>query len=270
MQSELENKVVLITGASGGIGGACARVFAEEGARVVLHGHTNMAAVERLDADLDCETMAVQADLTQEGDVDAMFRKAAARFGGVDVLVANAGRWPPEQTPIHEMSLERWNQTIATNQTSVFLCARAFFRQLAERKPDHANMVIIGSTAAVFGEAGHGEYAASKAAITYGLTRTLKNEIVALVPNGRVNAVCPGWTVTPMARTALTDPESVVPILQTRPLRQIGRPEDIANTVVYLASDRLARHLTGQVITVAGGMEGRLLHDPADINLDNL
>jgi NAD(P)-dependent dehydrogenase (short-subunit alcohol dehydrogenase family) len=151
----------------------------------------------------------------------------------------------------------------------VFLSAREFFRQLAPRRGSPACIVIVGSTAAVFGEEGHGAYAASKAAITYGLTLSLKNEIVRLAPQGRVNAVCPGWTLTPMAEDELASAETVLDVLRTRPLKRIARAEEIASAIVFLASHLLAGHISGQVLTVAGGMEGRLLYrrdeiDPAD------
>lgn len=269
MNPDLKDKIVLITGASGGIGAACARAFAEEGARLALHANTNIPAVENLIEELGVDALPVQADLTDERHVDEIFTEIAERIGPVDVVVANAGKWPPEPTPITEMTLERWNATIATNQTSVFLTARAFFRQLAEHEPQNANLVVVGSTAAVFGEENHAEYAASKAAVVYGLTRTLKNEIVRIVPDGRVNAVCPGWTITPMAKDELENAEKVAPILQTRAHQRVARPEDIAHAVLYLASDKLARHLTGQILTVAGGMEGRLLHRYEDTQPEN-
>jgi NAD(P)-dependent dehydrogenase (short-subunit alcohol dehydrogenase family) len=120
--------------------------------------------------------------------------------------------------------------------------------------------VIVGSTAAVFGEEGHAEYAASKAAVTQGLTKSLKNEIVRLVPHGRVNAVNPGWTRTPMAEGALADEEAVERTMKTRAIREVAEPEDIARAVAFLLSDRLAGHVTGEIVTISGGMEGRLLH----------
>ncbi len=101
------------------------------------------------------------------------------------------------------------------------------------------------------------------------MTRTLKNEIVDLVPTGRVNAVCPGWTLTRMTEDALKDHENVVPTLQTRPLQRIARAEDIAGTVVFLASDKLAGHITGEVLTIAGGMEGRLLRRADEVDPDS-
>ena len=266
METGLKDKVVLITGASGGIGQATARAFAEEGAKLVLHGHSRPAELENLRKELAVESIAVQADLTQEAEVERLFREAYDHFGRVEVLVANAGIWPEEAQPLFEMSLERWNRTIAVDQTSVFLCAREFFRLLGRTRPESASLVIIGSTAAVFGEEGHADYAAAKAAITYGLTRTLKNEIVRIVPRGRVNAVSPGWTLTPMSAAGLADPAVVTRVLQTRAHKRIARPEDVASAIVFLVSDRLAGHITGEVLTVAGGMEGRLLHRPGDIN----
>ncbi|MGQ9477003.1 MAG: SDR family NAD(P)-dependent oxidoreductase [Candidatus Bipolaricaulia bacterium] len=266
MEAGLKDKVVLITGASGGIGQATARAFAEEGAKLVLHGHSRPAELENLRKELAVESIAVLADLTQEAEVERLFREAYDHFGRVDVLVANAGIWPEEAQPLFEMSLERWNRTIAVDQTSVFLCAREFFRLLGRTRPESASLVIIGSTAAVFGEEGHADYAAAKAAITYGLTRSLKNELVRIVPRGRVNAVCPGWTLTRMAQGALSDPQALVRALQTRALKRIARPEEIARAIVFLASDKLAGHISGEILTVSGGMEGRLLHLPEEID----
>ncbi|MCR4403959.1 MAG: SDR family oxidoreductase [Candidatus Acetothermia bacterium] len=266
METGLKDKVVLITGASGGIGQATARAFAEEGAKLVLHGHSRMAELESLRRELPVETIAVRADLTKEGEVERLFREAYSRFGRLEVLVANAGIWPEEARPLHKMSLERWERTIAADQTSVFLCAREFFRLLERTRPEAASLIIVGSTAAVFGEEGHADYAAAKAAITYGLTRSLKNEIIRIIPRGRVNAVCPGWTLTRMASGALRDPSAVVRALQTRALKRIARPEEVARAIVFLASDRLAGHITGEILTVSGGMEGRVLHLPEEID----
>ena len=118
----------------------------------------------------------------------------------------------------------------------------------------------VGSTAAVFGEAGHADYAAAKSAIVGGLLLSLKNEIVRIAPGGRVNAVCPGWTVSPMTRSTLEDPDVLARATRTMALRKAATPEDVARQVLVLASDELSGHVTGQVVLVAGGMEGRLLH----------
>jgi 3-oxoacyl-[acyl-carrier protein] reductase len=266
MDSDLKGRVVMVTGASGGIGASCAREFAAEGAVLVLHANRNFAAAERLMEELPGEACVVRADLSREPDVERAFAGAIERFGRIDALVLNAGIWEAESTPIHRMSLDRWERTVAVNQTSVFLCAREYFRWLDRARPETASVVLIGSTAAVFGEAGHVEYSASKAAITYGMTRTLKNEIVGLVPLGRVNAVCPSWTITPMAESSLADRDALVRTLQTRAQTRIARAEDIARAVVFLSSHRLAGHVTGEVMSVTGGMEGRLLHEASEVD----
>jgi 3-oxoacyl-[acyl-carrier protein] reductase len=138
------------------------------------------------------------------------------------------------------------------------LTARAFLRGLEDR--GDGSLVLVGSTAGIFGEAGHADYAAAKSAIVHGLLLSMKNEIVRIAPRARVNAVCPGWTYSPMTRGEV-DEEVLERVTATMPLRKIARPEDVARQVVVLASDELSGHVTGQVVTVAGGMEGRLLHD---------
>jgi 3-oxoacyl-[acyl-carrier protein] reductase len=134
------------------------------------------------------------------------------------------------------------------------------------------NLVLVGSTAGVFGEAGHADYASAKAAMAYGLLRTLKNELPRIAPHtagycgGRVNCVCPGWTVVPRNAAKLQVAAVVRKVTATMSLPQIGRPEDMANAIVFLASDVLARHLTGQTLVVAGGMEGRWLWQPSEVD----
>jgi 3-oxoacyl-[acyl-carrier protein] reductase len=177
----------------------------------------------------------------------------------VDVCVHAAGVWPSEPAPLWELDLARWEATLRVDLTAAFLVARAFLRRVAVQ--GHGNLVLVGSTAALFGEADHADYAAAKAAVVYGLVRSLKNEIVRIAPAGRVNAVCPGWTRTPMTRAALEDPTLVPRATRTMPLRKLATAEDVAAQVVVLASDRAAGHVTGEIVTVAGGMEGRVLHE---------
>jgi 3-oxoacyl-[acyl-carrier protein] reductase len=268
METDLAEKVVVVTGASGGIGSAIARGFAEEGAKLVLHYRHNRAPVEAL-ALPKGQTLLVGADLTKESGVRRLFESAVKRFGRVDTLVANAGSWETRDVPLHEMSLGQWRATMDAVLTSTFLCAREFFRCVARQK--RGNAVLIASTAAVFGEAGHADYASAKAAMAYGLTRTLKNEIARLAPHtkdycgGRVNCICPGWTIVPRTAGKLKDARAVRKITATMALPQVARPDDIANLAVFLSSDRLARHITGQTILAAGGMEGRWLWQSEEV-----
>jgi 3-oxoacyl-[acyl-carrier protein] reductase len=254
----LSGKRVLVTGASGGIGGACARAFAAEGALVVVHYHRGRERAEAVAADCGEGSILARADLTSEGDVDGMFADAQEALGGLDVCVSVAGIWPEEDVPLWKLSLDRWQRTLAANLTATFLTARGFLREV--ERSGRGNLVLVGSTAGLFGEAGHADYASAKSAIVRGLLLSLKNEIVRIAPLGRVNAVCPGWTVSPMTRSTLTEPGLVDRVTRTMPLRKVAEPEDVARQIVVLASDELSGHVTGQVVTVAGGMEGRLLH----------
>ncbi len=251
MDTRLAGKRVLVTGASGGIGSAGARAFAAEGAHVVVHYHRGRDRADALAAELG-HAVVLTADLTSEQDVDTLFGEA----GPLDVCVAVAGAWPSDDVPVWELSLERWRATLDTNLTATFLTARGFLRQL----DGEGALILVGSTAGIFGEAGHADYAAAKSAILGGLLLSLKNEVVRKAPRARVNAVAPGWTESPMTRGHVSD-EQVQRISRTMALRKVAQPEDVARQVVALASDEISGHVTGQVVTVAGGMEGRVLHE---------
>ncbi len=261
MDTELKSKSVLITGASGGIGLATARAFAEEDASLALHYHTQAGPTRALCGELDVPAITVGADLRDEGETDRMFSEVLQAFPRLDVLVVNAGIWRSQAVPLHHMTLAQWRETLEADLTSVFLTCRAFLRHLAEVPRESAAIILVGSTAALFGEADHADYAAAKAGMGYGLTRSLKNEMIRLAPRGRVNCVCPGWTDTPMAAGHADDPAAVARATATMSLRKIARPEDVASTIVFLASERLAGHISGANVPVAGGMEGRLLDE---------
>ena len=271
MNSELAGKTVVITGASGGIGSAMAKRFAGEGARLVLHYRRNQPGIAALRRELRGAGFAVvRADLAREAGAERLLREAVKRFGRVDTLVANAGSWETRDVPMSQMSLRQWRQTFEGVLTTAFLSLREFLRVAARQR--RGNAVVIASTAALFGEAGHADYAAAKAALAWGLTRSLKNELARLAPHtpdycgGRINCICPGWTVVPRLAAKLNDPSVIRRTAATMALPQLARPEDIANAAVFLSSDALARHITGQVLVVAGGMEGRWLWQPEEID----
>ena len=272
MNANLKDKVVLITGASGGIGASTAMHFAAEGAKLILHFNSRKTEVENLQRQLSgTESILLRADLTREAEVSDLFAQAGSALGKIDSLVANAGIWVEEDRPIQDMSLAQWQRTMDADLTSVFLCCREFFKIVQAQR--HGNVVLVSSTAGIFGEAGHADYSAAKSAMAYGLTRTLKNEINRIAPHtaeycgGRVNCVCPGWTVTPLTEKRLQNEALVRRVTATMALPQIARAEDIANAVVFLASDTLARHITGQILVVAGGMEGRLLWNEMEVDV---
>ena len=247
---------MLVTGASSGIGAACARAFAAEGARVVVHYNRGDDRARAVAEELGGAPVA-QADLTVEADVDRLFDETRGALGQIDVCAAVAGVYPSDDEPVWELSLERWEDTVRANLTATFLTARAFLREV--ERTGQGSLVLVGSTAGVFGEAGHADYAAAKSGILGGLLLSLKNEVSRISKKARVNAVAPGWTVSPMTR-GLLDDDAVERITKTMPLRKVAQPEDIAAHVVVLASDALSGHVTGQVVVLAGGMEGRLVH----------
>lgn len=264
MNTQLAGLTVLITGASGGIGEAIAKSFADEGANLLLHAHSRLELVEDLIGlqGWGERALAGAGDLREADALDELLERGRERFGRVDVVIANAGIWPSEDQPLHELEAERIRDVLEVNLLGAIYTCRAFLRQLASFGPRAdgvgASVCLIGSTAGRFGEAGHLPYAVSKAGL-YGLMRSLKNELVGVDPWARINLVEPGWTVTPMAEATLEEPGVIEKVCATMPLRQLARPVDVARAVLFLSSPALARHLSGETLTVAGGMEGRRL-----------
>lgn len=257
----------MITGASGAIGAAIAERFAEEGANLILHYRSNPSSAQTLARKLKpAESVVVRADLAKEKEVRRLFDQGLKRFRRIDTLIANAGSWESRDVPLHQMTSLQWQHTLDNVLTCTFLSLREFFKTVAIQK--RGNAVLISSTAGVFGEAGHADYAAAKSAMAFGLTRSLKNEIARIAPvvrgycGGRVNCICPGWTIVPRTADRLKDASVVRRVTSTMALPKVAQPDDVANTAVFLSSDTLAGHVTGQTVIIAGGMEGRLLWPP--------
>lgn len=271
MDLGLEHKSVLITGASGGIGRALMEVFAEEGANVVALGHERFDELAHyVDGRAWCDRAhCVRADVTKPAELEAAFEQGRAVFGRIDVCIPNAGMWPRENLLLQAASEQRIRATLDANLFGALWTARSFLGHLAQvgpRSDAHgAALCFIGSTAGRFGERGHADYAAAKAGL-YGLVRSLKNEIVQFDPYARVNMVEPGWTVTHMLRGELERPGAIAQVCRTMPLRQLGRAVDIARSVALLCSPLASRHTSGQVLTLAGGMEGRALWSSDEID----
>jgi NAD(P)-dependent dehydrogenase (short-subunit alcohol dehydrogenase family) len=252
----LDGKRAVITGAASGIGEATARLFVAEGATVVL-ADTDELRGNRIAAQLGERASFVATDVSREADVDRAVATSVEVFGGLDVMFNNAGVPGSTGGGIEDIDVQTWDRTIAVHLRGVFLGIRAAARIM--RPQGHGSIVNTSSVAACRANmAGH-DYSAAKAAITH-LTETTANE---LGEHGvRVNAVCPGAIATSIfGRAAGLDSEEAqrtVDFMATMlgdaaPIRRVGRPADIAETVLWLASDA-SSFVTGQAIAVDGGL----------------
>jgi NAD(P)-dependent dehydrogenase (short-subunit alcohol dehydrogenase family) len=264
LQKRMQGQHVLITGAAGGIGFALARLFLEQGANVSLHYHRTFNTLTPLLNEYTDRCYALSVNSTDEQAVEKGIEQSCTRFGLINVCIINHATYVDDETPIWDMSLEQWQHTIDVNLTSYFLYAREWCRQLKRLKPTsdidnlNASLILIGSTAGKFGEANHIDYATSKGALHTGFIKSLKNEIVHIIPHARCNVVAPGWTRTPMAESAIAQGKHLK-ALRTTPLRKVAATEDVAQACLFFASNKTAGHSTGNVLMVHGGMEGRVL-----------
>jgi len=261
MDSGLKNSHVFITGASGGIGIAMCKLYLQEGAKITAHYNNNPIELTDLKSEFPESVCLVQADVLDEKMLISAVEQSVNELGTIEHMIVNHGIWLETPVSIADMTLDQWNRTIGTDLTGAFLFTREYLKQLKNHTDEiHApSIVYIGSTAGIFGEENHADYASAKSALMYGLTKSAKNEIVRIHPMGRVNSVAPGWVRTPMAEGALKDKKVVAKVLATMALRKIATPEDIANATIFLTS-KLSGHTSGDIIEVTGGMEGRTLH----------
>jgi 3-oxoacyl-[acyl-carrier protein] reductase len=240
---DLSGKTALITGASGGIGGAIARALHHQGAAVLLAG-TRQAALEALAAELGERARIHVADLADPAAPDALVKDAEAALGKLDILVNNAGL--TRDGLAVRMKDEDWQKVLDVDLTAGFRLARAALRGMMRRR--FGRIIGITSVVGVVGNAGQANYAAAKAGMI-GLSKALAAEVA--TRGITVNCVAPGFIASPMT-DALT-PEQKARIGGAIPMGRLGAPEDVAASVVFLASDQ-AGYITGQTIHVNGGM----------------
>jgi 3-oxoacyl-[acyl-carrier protein] reductase len=242
-----EGQSVLVTGASRGIGKAIALGFAAQGANVAINYAGSREKAE--ETALQCgehgvKTLVIQADVSSESDVKEMLKQVTEEFGGIDVLINNAGI--TKDNLLMRMKEDEWDDVIDTNLKSVFLTSRAAARPMMKKRG--GTIINMASVVGTTGNPGQANYTASKAGVV-GLTKTLARELASR--NIRVNAVAPGFISTEM--TDELEEGAKEQMMQQIPLQKLGETEDVANTVLFLASDS-AKYMTGQTLHVDGGM----------------
>ncbi|MEL6776921.1 MAG: 3-oxoacyl-[acyl-carrier-protein] reductase [Cyanobacteria bacterium J06597_16] len=246
MAGALADKVAIITGSSRGIGKAAALAIASEGAKVVINYARSSDAADDVVSAIKAdggEAIALQADVSQADDVDAMIKATMDAFGRIDVLVNNAGI--TRDTLLLRMKPEDWQAVIDLNLTGVFLCTRAVSKIMLKQRS--GRIVNISSVAGLMGNPGQANYSAAKAGVI-GFTKTVAKE---LAPRGvTANVVAPGFIATDMTGELKNTEE----ILKFIPLARYGQPEEVAGLIRFLAADPAAAYITGQVMNVDGGM----------------
>ncbi|PKM82603.1 MAG: beta-ketoacyl-ACP reductase [Firmicutes bacterium HGW-Firmicutes-14] len=242
----LREKTAIITGAARGIGREIALVLANKGANVAIMD-INPDQIRETAAEIEktgCRALAIEGNVTRAEDVDEMVKKTIEKFGRIDILVNNAGI--TRDTLLMRMKEEDWDAVMNVNLKGAFLCTKAVTRIMMKQR--YGRIVNISSVIGLMGNAGQANYGASKAGII-GLAKSTARELASR--NITVNAVAPGFIDTEM--TKVLPDEMKKQMLHQIPLGRMGTPEDVANAVVFLASDA-ASYITGQTITVDGGM----------------
>jgi 3-oxoacyl-[acyl-carrier protein] reductase len=243
----LTGKVALVTGASGGIGGAIAAELARAGAQVALNYSRNAARAEAAAGEIEAaggQAFAVQADITDPAAVDAMIARVQERWGRLDVLVNNSG--VTRDGLLMRMKDDDWDTVLDTNLKGAFHCSRAAVKLMMKQRS--GRIIVISSVVGVIGNPGQTNYCASKAGLI-GFTKALAKEVGSR--GITVNAVAPGFITTEMT-AALTDEQSER-IRANVPLGSLGEPPDVAEAVAFLSSDG-AKYITGHVLQVDGGL----------------
>lgn len=253
----LDGQPALVTGANSGIGKAVALGLAAAGADVVINYVTNGIAADEVAHEIEGtgrRALTIQADVSNEEEVRAMFARAVEHFGTLQILINNAGL--QRDASLCEMTLEEWNTVISVNLTGQFLCAREAVREFRRRGVDEhisisaGKLVFISSVHQEIPWANHVNYAASKGGVMQ-LMRSIAQEVA---PFGiRANAIAPGAIRTPINRPAWATPEAYGALMSLVPYNRIGEPDDVAQAAAWLVSDA-ADYVTGATLFVDGGM----------------
>ena len=250
MYKDLEGKVVVITGASKGLGKAMALRFGEEKAKVVVNYRSTKKDLDEIVGSIKASggnAITVQADISKEEDVIKLINEAVEAFGTIDVMINNAGM--ENEVPSHELSLEDWNKVISTNLTGCFLGSREAIKYMVEHHIK-GSVINMSSVHEQIPWPHFVHYAASKGGVK------LMSETLALeyAPKGiRVNTICPGAINTPINEEKFNDPEAKQQVLDLIPMGYIGNPEEVAACAVWLASKE-SSYVTGLSLFVDGGM----------------
>ena len=253
----LKGQIALVTGANSGIGRAVAIALGHAGADVVVNYLVNSTEADEVCQEIErcgSRSLAIQADVSKEEQVRAMFSNAVATFGTVDILVNNAGI--QRDAPFDEMTLEQWHQVIEVNLTGQFLCAREAIREFKRRGVKSAvscsagKIICMSSVHEIVPWAGHVNYAASKGGVML-MMKSIAQEVAPY--RIRVNSIGPGAIRTPINRPAWETPEAYDKLMKLVPYKRIGEPEDIARAAVWLASDE-ADYINGTTLFIDGGM----------------
>ncbi len=246
---EVTNKIVIITGAGSGIGKATAIHFAKYGATVVV-SDINLESAQKVADEIATnkgKAFAVKANVAKFEDVENLINATVEKFGSLDVIVNNAGIGP-NLLKTHESLLKDWDRVISVNQTGVFYCMKVALQQFL--KQGHGNIVNIASLAGLKASPSNISYSASKFAVV-GMTKSAAMEYA--TKNIRVNAVCPGYTESALLDQLLNSKPEMDAILKSViPMKRYGKTSEIAEAVVWLASDS-TKFITGQTITLDGG-----------------
>ncbi len=242
---ELVDKTALVTGATGGLGGAIARALHKQGAKVAISGR-QADRLAALAAELGSRVEVCPCDLARKEEVAKLIEEASAKLGRLDILVNNAGLTKDNLFMV--MKDEQWDEVIAVNLTSTFMLMRAAARAMMRAKTGYGRIINISSVSGIIGNPGQGNYAAAKAGMI-GMSKSLARE---LASRGiTVNCIAPGFISTPM--TDALNEKQTASIKEAIPAQKFGTPDDVAAATVYLASLEAA-YVTGQTLHVNGGM----------------